>query len=91
MKRTKIISLLLIVVLVLSCTACGNTPSGAENNTTPTLAPTEQTEPATPTPVPATPTPTNSPAADGWQPTLSPPNIAALVHSINLVCRTLSK
>ena len=66
MKRTKIISLLLVAVLALSCTACGNTPSSTENNATPTPAPTEQTEPATPTPVPATPTPvpaTPSPTA----------------------------
>ena len=64
MKKTKIISLLLIVVLILSCTACGNTPSGSENTATPTNTPTADLAPTnSPTPVPATPTPTDSPAA----------------------------
>jgi len=63
MKRAKIVSLLLIAALVLSCTACGSTPTGTENNVTSTPAPTEPAEPATPTPEPAAPTvaPTNTP------------------------------
>ena len=66
MKRTKIISLLLAAVLVLSCTACGNTPSDSENTATPTNTPTADLAPTnspTPSPVPATPTPAATPTA----------------------------
>ena len=59
MKRTKMISLLLVAVLVLSCTACGSTPTETENNATPTTAPATDA----PTPEPATPTPTVAPTA----------------------------
>lgn len=64
MKRTKMISLLLVAVLVLSCTACGSTPTGTETPATPTNSPTADLVPTnSPTPVPATPTPTNLPTA----------------------------
>ena len=59
MKRTKMISLLLVAVLVLSCTACGSTPTETENNATPTTVPATDA----PTPEPATPTPTVAPTA----------------------------
>ena len=75
MKRAKMISLLLIAVLVLSCTACGSTPTGTESPATPTnpsvtdlAAPTESANPSEtnlPTQVPATPTevPTATPTS----------------------------
>ena len=77
MKRARIVSLLLIVALILSCTACGNAPTDVENNVTPTPAPTEQAEPATPTPEPATPTPV--PATP--TPTVAPTSIPSVTDN----------
>lgn len=67
MKRKTIIVLLLVVTLVLSCTACGNAPVTGNTSTTPT--PALQLDPGTPAPGTATevPTPTATPT-----PTLAP-------------------
>ena len=60
------IAMLLIVVLALSCTACGSTPAGTQNDAVPP-SPTEQAEPANPsaTDLAATdlPTPTVAPTS----------------------------
>ena len=68
MKRTKMITLLLIAALALSCTACGSTPAGTQNDAVP-LSPTEQAEPANPS---ATDLPTPEPATPTATPTVAP-------------------
>lgn len=73
MKRKKMITLLLIAVLALSCTACGSTPAGTQNDAVPP-SPTEQEEPANPsaTDLAATDLPTPEPAAPTATPTVAP-------------------